>query len=73
MVATIFRGPTVVAIFAQIDALPCAQVETAACYGNVERHTAYYAFGMARHIVTTLHCVKVVRVVLRHHVVHYNI
>ena len=61
---------TVVAEFAEVDALPGAEVEAATGDGYGEAHTEERAFGMGGHVVGTLHGVVIVGLILSHEAVH---
>ena len=61
---------TVVAEFAEIDALPGAEVEAATGDGYGEAYAEEGALGVGGHVVGTLHSVLVVGLVLSHEAVH---
>ena len=60
---------TIVAEFAQIDALPCAEVQTATGDGDAEAYSCKTAFGMSRHVIVALEGVVIVRFAFAHEVV----
>ena len=44
-------GASVVAEFAEVDALPCAEVQASVSYGDSEGNIGEGGFGMSGHIV----------------------
>ena len=60
----------VVAKFAEVDALPCAEIETTIGDGDRQAHPEERALGMSGHIVGTLHRVVIVGLVLPYEAVH---
>lgn len=59
-------GGAVVAELAEVDALPDAEVQTAAGNGQRQRGAYYYRFGVRRHVVRPFVGVQVTRGVFRH-------
>ena len=59
----------IVAEFAEVDALPRAEVQAAVRDGDVEAHAEHAALGVRRHVVRPFERVVVVRGVLRNQVV----
>ena len=63
----------IVAKLTQVDALPCAEVQTAVGDGDAEADSRETAFGMSRHVVVALEGVVVIRFALAHEVVVYGL
>ena len=59
--------------FAQIDALPCAEVQTTTGDGDAEAYSCKTAFGMSRHVIVALEGVVIVRFAFAHEVVVYGL
>ena len=55
----------VVAVFAEVDALPSAHIQTAVRDGDSQTHAAQCRFGMRRHIVGTLQRMFILWSILR--------
>ena len=75
-ISFVYRGndaarATVVAELAEVDALPCAEVETAVGDGYGDAHAEEAALGMGRHVVRSFKDVVVVWLVFLHEVVEY--
>ena len=63
----------IVAKLTQVDALPCAEVQTAVGDGDAEADSRETAFGMSRHVVVALEGVVIIRFALAHEVVVYGL
>ena len=63
----------IVAKLTQVDALPCAEVQTAVGDGDAEADSRETAFGMSRHVVVALEGVVIIRFAFAHEVVVYGL
>lgn len=55
----------------EIDALPCAEIQTSVGYRNADANTAERALGMSRHVIRTFKNVVVVWLVLLDETIEY--
>ena len=62
-------GAAVVAELAEVDSLPCAEVQTAIGDGDGDADTAQCRFGVSRHIVGTFQRMLILRTILRNQAV----
>ena len=70
MISITLSFTSVIAELAEVDALPCAEVQLSMGDGDGEAHPEERAFGMRRHVVQSFHGVVVIRFVLLHETVH---
>ena len=64
-----FPRSTIVAVFAEVYALPRSHVQPAIGYGNGETHTAQRRFGMCWHVITSFQRMLIIGLVFWHQMV----
>ena len=60
-----FSGTAVISIFAEVDTLPSAKIQTTVSYGNSNTDTAQRGLGMSGHIIGTFQGMLILWAVLR--------
>ena len=66
-----FPGGGMIAKFAEVDALPRAEIEAMAGDGDGKRRADDRGLGMGRHVVVSFHRVQIIRLTLLHQAVEY--
>gem|GEM_PF-4044329 len=61
---------SIVAKLAKVNALPCAEIQSAAGDGNSEGWTYQAAFGVSRHVIASFQRMQIVWFVLFHQAIH---
>ena len=61
---------TIVAKFAEVDALPCTEIKVSVSDGDGEAHAEEGTFGVGGHIVVSLHGVVIVGLAFPYEMVH---
>ena len=64
-----FPGTTVIAVLAEVDALPSAEIQAPVSNGNGQTDTAQRGLGVSRHVIGSFQGVLVLRAVLRNQTV----